>query len=278
MRPHFFPRLCTSALALSLALAGTAHAEAPSKAGTKAEAGKKERAQQHLRAGNVAFDKGDYPVAVSELEASYAEVPDPAVMYALGQAHRLNGDCTKAAEAYRAFLDSNPPERQREAAQGNLERCEASSSPAAAAAETPPPAETAPPPEQKTTAPLTATEPPPAETDEGSGHAWYADVPGHILTGTGVAAAIVGTILFTGGRSKVSDADSAGTIDDFDASRDDAHSGLTQQRVGLVVMGAGGALIIGGVIRYATVGGGPKDTAGVRIGPTLGGVLATGTF
>jgi tetratricopeptide (TPR) repeat protein len=253
-----------------------AHAQAAVTPGGKPDAAKKQRAEQHLRAGTAAFEKQEYELAITELRASYAEVPNPSLLYALGQAYRMSGDCTQAVTAYRQFIEANPAEKQREAATSNIERCEKSAPPTAAvgaaAAPVTEPARTKEiPPEEP--AAQKAESAPPADTK-----AWYEDVPGGILTGTGIAAAAVGTVLFVGGRGKVSDADAAGSDVEFTGNRGDADAGLTQQKIGLVVLGAGGALITAGIIRYATVGGGQKDSAHVRIGPTWGGVMAMGAF
>jgi tetratricopeptide (TPR) repeat protein len=274
-----------------------AHAETPpssamppgASAGRKAAGGKKQRAVdpdkkesagRHLRAGTAAFDAGDYPLAITELRASYDDDPQPSLLYALGQAYRSNGDCTQALEAYRSYLETKPSQRQTDATNDNIARCQS----AAVAAPTPtpsaPPAagespETAPPPAEKapSTVSLTAT------TDEPAHKTWYEDVPGDVLLGTGIAAAAVGTVLFVSGRSKTSSADDAHGDAAFGANRGDADSGLSEQRIGLVVLGAGGAFIVGGIVRYLTMDTGkPSDSASLQFAPTLGGMMARGAF
>jgi tetratricopeptide (TPR) repeat protein len=275
--------LLASALAFTAhaAYPGAAHAAPPASGaqGGKPDPAKKQRAEQHLRAGTAAFDRQEYDLAITELKASYAEIPNPSLLYALGQAYRMSGDCAQAVEAYRAFIDSNPTEKQREAATSNIDRCEKSAPSSAAlgaAAAVPESARTNEiPPEEPASQKVESV--PPADTPPADTKAWYEDVPGGILTGTGIAAAAVGTVLYIGGRSKVSDADAAGSDVEFARNRDDADAGLTQQKIGLVVLGAGGALITAGIIRYVSVGG-QSNSAHVRIGPTWGGVMATGAF
>jgi tetratricopeptide (TPR) repeat protein len=285
------PTLYTSAFGrgvLASALAFTAHAAYSSAAhaappasgaqGAKPDAAKKQRAEQHLHAGTAAFDKQDYELAITELKASYAEIPNPSLLYALGQAYRLSGDCAQAIEAYRSFIASNPAEKQREAANANIERCEKSAPPVATAAAAATAQTQEAPPEGPEAAKVeAAAAPPPADTPPPDTKSWYEDVPGGLLTGTGIAAAAVGTVLYIGGRSKVSDTDSVPSDVEFRTNRDEADAGLTQQKIGLVVLGAGGALITAGIIRYVSIGG-QKDSAHVRIGPTWGGVMATGAF
>jgi tetratricopeptide (TPR) repeat protein len=250
---------------------------------------KKQRAQEHIRVGTEAFEKKDYETAIAELNAAYDEVHEASLLYAIGQAYRVSGDCTRAARAYRAFLGTNPPGRQREAAQENLERCESAAPapaprPAEKTAPAPslpappvppapvgtPPAPPAPPaPEQATL----ATAPAPGVSQK----AWYQDVPGGIFTATGGVSLIVGVVLFAGGRSQVADADAVKDDGAFGKNRGDADDGLTQQRVGLVAMGAGGALVTAGILRYVSVSKETKS-ASLRIAPAPLGMTFAGTF
>jgi hypothetical protein len=213
----------------------------------------------------IAFEKRNFTLAVTELRAAYSDVPDPSFLYALGQAYRLSGDCAHAREAYLAFIDSNPTEKQREAALANIERCPT----------TPQAATTAPPPEKQRTKPEAMPVGPPPATERRK--AWYEDVPGGVLSGSGVVATVVGAVVFAGGRGQVADADSVTDDGAFAETRVDASSGLTQQRVGLVVMGVGGALITAGILRYVSVAR-QAPSSSVRVGLTLGGVAAAGTF
>jgi len=91
--------------------------------------------------GLRAFAARDYDGAIEQLKASYAKTPAPALLYNLGQACRLKGDCPQALAFYRQFLATNPVGRARERAEAriaDMERCVAVMTASANAA--PPPA------------------------------------------------------------------------------------------------------------------------------------------
>lgn len=244
---------------------------APHTLASEPDAAKKQSAEEHIRVGMIAFEKRNFPLAITELRAAHADVPDPSFLYALGQAYRLSGDCARARGAYLAFIDSDPADKQREAALANIDRCPstpqaATTAPAPAPGKEPTKDEPAPVASQR------ATEAAPTRRK-----AWYEDVPGGVLTGSGVVTTVVGAVVFAGGRGKVADADSVTDDGAFAETRDDADDGLAQQRVGLVVMGVGGALITAGILRYVSVAR-QSSSSSVRVGLTVGGVAAAGTF
>jgi hypothetical protein len=236
------------------------------------DAAKKQSAEEHVRVGMIAFEKRNFALAITELRAAHADVPDPSFLYALGQAYRLSGDCPHAREAYLAFIDSDPTDKQREAALANIDRCP-STPQAATTAPAPAPAPGQEPPRDPAPQPGS----PATEAASTRRRAWYEDVPGGVLTGSGVVTTVVGAVVFAGGRGKVADADSVTDDGAFADTRDDADAGLAQQRVGLVVMGVGGALITAGILRYVSVAR-QSSASSVRVGLTLGGIAAAGTF
>jgi len=70
-----------------------------------------------------------------------------------------------------------------------------------------------------------------------------------VLTGLGIAGVAFGGVMLMSASSASSDAKSAPTYDQFKVLDDKAKSRGT---IGVIAAGAGAALIIGGVIRYAT--------------------------
>ena len=66
------------------------------------------RAEAHLRRGQQLFVEGKYPESVAELQAGYAVSAQPRFLYAIGQAYRLNHQCTEATRAYRDFPRTQP--------------------------------------------------------------------------------------------------------------------------------------------------------------------------
>lgn len=80
------------------------------------------------------FRAGAYDDAIVALRAAYERVPLSALLYDLGQAYRLKGDCDQALVAYRHFLATAPVGHERalaEARLADMQRC-ASTRPAAA--------------------------------------------------------------------------------------------------------------------------------------------------
>ena len=72
------------------------------------------------------FRAGEYDQAIHRLRQSYLEAPLPALLYDLGQAFRLKGDCAEALAFYRRFLATNPDGKRRErtvARIAEMERC-----------------------------------------------------------------------------------------------------------------------------------------------------------
>jgi tetratricopeptide (TPR) repeat protein len=81
------------------------------------------RADEQLNRGQKLFREGKYPDAIEELRAGYVMSPQPRFLYALGQAYRLNHQCTEAVKAYRDFIASGPSHSQVQAAEQNVQRC-----------------------------------------------------------------------------------------------------------------------------------------------------------
>lgn len=54
--------------------------------------------------GKRHYELGEYKTAIAAYREAYLILPSPGVLFNLGQAYRLAGDCTAAASAYRGFL------------------------------------------------------------------------------------------------------------------------------------------------------------------------------
>ncbi len=66
------------------------------------------QAREHFVAGTRAFELGQFSIAVDEYAAAYRLRDDPALLYNLGQAHRLAGHPVEALRFYRLFLSKVP--------------------------------------------------------------------------------------------------------------------------------------------------------------------------
>lgn len=121
-----------------------------------------EQAAQLYDDGKRSFDLGDYPAAIDRWEASYRLSSAPLLLFNLGQAYRLAGDCGRANHLYQAYrrLAPAPPNPSELAAA--MEKCDGV--PPAGVAVAPAPA-TATPPATATAAPTPSPERPgPART------------------------------------------------------------------------------------------------------------------
>ncbi len=99
-----------------------------------------ERARTLSNQGRAFHDRGEYGRAVDAYEEAYVLAPSPGILFNLGQAYRLKGDCVNAALMYRAFLRTNPPAQHQEVAAAHLasvERCDATTTAGATTPERP---------------------------------------------------------------------------------------------------------------------------------------------
>jgi hypothetical protein len=209
----------------------------------------------HYERGRRYFDLKMYKLAIAEFEAAYALDPRPELLYALAQAHRLDGDCQHALPRYRAFLQTELSPKKAAAVQQNIERCEAlvrgPTAPERASPVEPPAVE------PRAPAPLA----PPAPAVErravavAAGTAprrpWYADWLGDTLAAGGLGVAAVGLGVWGAARADALRLSGALTYGDFRSAAPSAQRSFAAQEAGVVVAAVGGALVVGGVVRLA---------------------------
>ena len=70
----------------------------------------REEARNDARQAAAAFNLGHYEEAASLYERAYELVPDPVLLYDLGQSRRLNHQLDDAVVAYRSYLRTSPPD------------------------------------------------------------------------------------------------------------------------------------------------------------------------
>jgi tetratricopeptide (TPR) repeat protein len=88
-------RLATLAFVVLVVASSSAHAD-------------EGEAREHFERGQTAYDLGHYEEAISEWEQAYRLSQKPLLLFNLGQAARLKGDCGKALTYYRAYLRVAP--------------------------------------------------------------------------------------------------------------------------------------------------------------------------
>ncbi len=240
---------CLFVLVLVLASpADLAHAEDPRIADPAAQA--------HVDAGKAAYSAGDYETASREFDAAYAIVPDPALLYGWAQSRRLGGHCTEAVALYRRFLASALSDAQIAAGKTGIALCEQATPPE-------PPPQDEPPQDPP-------NNPPPVEGRDPS--RWYSDpVGGGLVIGGAVGVGVGITFLVMSRRSE----DAASTAEFRDEFSDLLDQATTRRRIGLAAAGIGSALLIGGIVRYATRS--PSAPA-VVVGATGSSLVVSGRF
>ena len=93
---------------LALCIQTTTRAEEGAAEGSQPANGNGAEATRAFLAGKKYFDAGEYALAREQLEKAFALTGDPDLLYNLGQAYRLTGECERALEAYERFLQSAP--------------------------------------------------------------------------------------------------------------------------------------------------------------------------
>ncbi len=77
-------------------------------AATPAHADDTARASELYEAGKRSFDLGDYEVAIDAWKTSYLMSSAPLLLFNLGQAYRLSGDCARANHFYLTYQRAEP--------------------------------------------------------------------------------------------------------------------------------------------------------------------------
>lgn len=223
-------------------------------------------AHQHCDAGATAYAAGDFGTAASEFAAAYQLEPDPGLLYAWAQARRLGGSCAEALDLYHRYLDTKPNEAQTTATRGWVAECEKTLGITHVEAPPPPP----PPPHDDAVVVTPPVDHQP-EIPPGPTPRWRDPL------GLGLAAgAVVGLGVGTGfliAAKRAEDRDAA-HLDEQKSAWSLADS---RRRIGFIAIGAGAALAVGAVIRFATHSTARDQPVAVGIDPT-GTVFVLGSF
>ena len=122
------------------------------------------QARAHFKAGERAFNAGDYAKALAAFEAGYALVPRPGFLLNMAHTERRLGHDARARELYRRYLDAEPGSGQRDEVLGLIAELDRALGTLAPVPEPSPPSSESPPgvAEPVTPAPLPAA-PEPSE-------------------------------------------------------------------------------------------------------------------
>jgi tetratricopeptide (TPR) repeat protein len=253
-------RLAVHARAYRQALIALVVASAPALAAPNGGAAKKQ-----FDKGVKAYTGGDFAAAADAMSKSYELEKDPETLFAWAQAERKLESCDKAIELYNELLVYDLPAENKQVIETQIGECKQILAAKAPPVE-PPPKEPEPPP---AAAPPVET-PPPHE----SGRAWWKDPVGDGLVLVGIGGLVAGGVKLASAASADSDKSNATSYADFKRFSDKATS---DGKVGVIAAGAGGALVVLGVIWYATHREHEHTVTG-WLGPSGGGLAIAGGF
>lgn len=205
-----------------------------------------EPANPDYDAGSAAFADGRYHEAARKFERAYEHDPQPLVLYAWAQAERLAERCDRAVPLYRQYLELDPSDDDVATVREAIEACGEDPD---VVPEPPPDGEGSDdggeglPSEEQ-------LEPIVEQPAERTPRPVARDVWGHALTWTGVAVAGVGGGLLGAAHRRRSMGDQAA---DEQGYRDALEGAPPLSRAGVALLGAGGALVVAGVVRFAVV-------------------------
>jgi tetratricopeptide (TPR) repeat protein len=235
-----------------------------------------------FEAGKTAYNEADYNRAIQYWRDAFdRDCTAAPLLLNIANAYEKAGNIDAAITALETYLKRRPDAEDAPTIQKRIENMKR----AQKAAPPPPPtasaakssdAVVAPPPTATPTQAPTAPPPSSAAPSSGPGIAPW------IVVGGGGALALVGTIVFLGGKSKVSDAESscpAHSCTDATAAQK-GNDGRSQEKLGGILAGVGVAGVAGGLAWYFLAQ--PKDGGSAYVVPSVspgfGGISAGGKF
>ena len=234
--------------------------------------------------GVAAYQKNDYAAASAAFSKSYTLEADAETLFAWAQSERKQEHCDKATELYAVLLEMDLPAENKTVIKGQIAECEAVM--AAQHQKTEPvktePEKTEPVKTEPVKTEPAKTEPVKTEAHDevappvehvSEGRPWYRDPVGDTLVITGVVGIGVGVAMLVSAHS-AEQSEAGVTYPEAKALDDKAKSRGT---IGVISGGIGAALVVGGIVWYATHGkSSHAPTAWVT--PTGGGVGIAGAF
>jgi len=233
-------------------------------------------ARKHYQKGVLHYDLGEFDQAIAEFRQAYALSPAPALLFDLGQAHRLKHDPERALHFYRAYLRAVPDAKNRADAQGWIDRLQAQVQP------------TGPQPAPHAAAARTPEPPKPADrslvVDGGgaSNHGRAAKAAGTVMAAGGLA--LFATAIYFGHQAQAAEgaiAELAAHRGQWDAPHQLLYEGgqRAATRAQILYLAGGAAMATGGLLYLV---GWQKDRLARRLAvvpaPAGGALALTGTF
>lgn len=216
--------------------------------------------------GIAAYQKGDYAGAAAAFGRSHGIENDVETLFAWAQAERQQEHCEKASELYQKLLESKLPDENKQVVSEKLGECKK-----ILAAKQPAPE---PDPKPTTPDPKPEPEPRPIPDTNPEGRSRWKDPLGGVLLGTGVVGLAVGGVFLVSAKGADADAKKATNYFEVERLNDKAES---KGKIGVIASVAGGALIVAGIVRYATRSTRRTVVTG-WLGTDGGGIAALGRF
>ena len=252
--------------------------------GSASAAPKSKPAKMQFEAGVAAYKTNDYAGASAAFSKSYAIEADVETLFAWAQAERKQGHCDKATDLYVKLLAGKLPAANKTVVKGQLDECKrilddeaAAAAKAQADADAAAKAQAAKPlpPTAHDEEPVALTpEPTPTPTPAGP-KPWYKDALGDTLVGAGMISGGIGIGMLLSGHAAEQSSHTAPDYATFKSLDDKAKS---RGNIGVIAGVAGAALIVGGVIRYATRSTEEKTTITGWLDTHTGGLAVAGSF
>jgi tetratricopeptide (TPR) repeat protein len=209
------------------------------------------------------YGAGEYDEAIAAWQASYDLSKAPLLLFNLGQAHRLKGDCAAARRLYERYRAEEPQPKNLDELVAAEALCRDAAPEPPPVVEPPPPAVAAPPPVVASPAPA-AVPPPPRRSRRGQ------RVAGLVTGGAGLVAG--GAAVFFGLRAADAEATVEERVGEWTRELADLEArGRRDQTIALVASAAGAAAIVTGTVLYLL----GRDDAAVEVSPARGGAAVS---
>jgi tetratricopeptide (TPR) repeat protein len=222
-----------------------------------------------LRHYNVA----EYADAIAAWKQAYLVAKKPILLFNIGQAYRLAGDCKQAVTFYDSYEREEPhPSNQDEVDQARALCKEVVTAPVPDHPPTPTPTPTPPPTPTPTPPPLeTTTTMPLPSTSTTTTTTTSTHLTAYVVGGAGLALGVTGVVFALDARAQNHKNDG---VTDWTAENNSIQArGQRDDKLAIVFGALGAAGIATGVVLYALGHG--ADEHGVALAPTRGGLAVT---
>jgi tetratricopeptide (TPR) repeat protein len=216
---------------------------------------KTKAAKAEFDKGVAAYQKQDYAAASAALGKSYGLEADTETLFAWAQSERQIGNCDKALELYEKLLKRDLPSANADAVRAKRDECSAMIASQKRPDPEPVKNEKGEPDTTKKADRVAEARPEiPERPAPRGGRAWWKDPIGGTLVAGGVGGIAAGTVFLMQGKKAQEDAVPFNGVDRIKYAELDERA-KSRSKLGVIVGAAGGALLIGGVVRYVLAGG-----------------------